>query len=162
MKGISKEVKTTNDIWTKFKFIKLSRKYCDWTEKSILWTDYLKCNEHKLTLPAIVISDVPCSSTNLITTMLSVRNCCNSRMPLLYLYHWSNPSSHIMAWGSMQPLSEICTKAIFYWGGRIKGPVFKANITNFTCRLPWNLRASNSWIPKGLSRPVMWWFYVCF
>jgi hypothetical protein len=29
------------------------------------------------------------------------------------------------------------------------------NLTTFTCRLSWNLGASNSWSPQGMSRPVM-------
>ena len=30
------------------------------------------------------------------------------------------------------------------------------------CRLSWNLRASASWNPQGLSRPVMGLLYLCF
>jgi len=29
------------------------------------------------------------------------------------------------------------------------------NLTTFMCRLSWNLGASTSWNPQGLSRPVM-------
>jgi hypothetical protein len=35
-------------------------------------------------------------------------------------------------------------------------PVYRAdNLTTFMCRLSWNLGASTSWNPRGLSRPVM-------
>jgi hypothetical protein len=36
------------------------------------------------------------------------------------------------------------------------------NLTTFMCRLSWNLGASNSWNPHGLSRPVMGLLYLCF
>jgi len=40
-------------------------------------------------------------------------------------------------------------------------PVRRAdNLTTFMCRLPWNLGASNSWKPQGLSRPVMGLLYL--
>ena len=40
------------------------------------------------------------------------------------------------------------------WGWR--RPVRRAdNLTSFMCGLSWNLRASTSWKPQGLSRPVM-------
>jgi len=29
------------------------------------------------------------------------------------------------------------------------------NLTTFMCRLSWNLGASTSWNPQGLSRPIM-------
>jgi len=34
------------------------------------------------------------------------------------------------------------------------------NLTTFMCRLSWNLAASTSWNPQGLSRPVMGYFYI--
>ena len=34
------------------------------------------------------------------------------------------------------------------------------NLTTFICRLSWNLRASTSWNPQGLSRPVMGLLYL--
>jgi len=33
-------------------------------------------------------------------------------------------------------------------------------LTNFMCRLTWNLGASPSWNPQGLSRPVMGLLYL--
>ena len=35
-----------------------------------------------------------------------------------------------------------------------------ANLTTFMCRLSWNLGASTSWNPQGLSRPVMGELYL--
>ena len=35
------------------------------------------------------------------------------------------------------------------------------NLTKFMCRLSWNLGASTSWNPQGLSRPVMGLLYLC-
>jgi hypothetical protein len=34
------------------------------------------------------------------------------------------------------------------------------NITTFMCRLPWNLKASNSWIPQELSRTLQGLLYL--
>jgi hypothetical protein len=34
------------------------------------------------------------------------------------------------------------------------------NLTTFMCRLSWNLGASNSWNPQGLSRPIMWMLHL--
>jgi hypothetical protein len=40
-------------------------------------------------------------------------------------------------------------------------PVRRAdNLTTFMCRLSWNLGASTSWNPQGLSRPVMGLLYL--
>jgi hypothetical protein len=42
-------------------------------------------------------------------------------------------------------------------------PVRKAdNLTTFMCRLSWNLGTSNSWNPRGLSRPVMGLLYLLY
>jgi hypothetical protein len=46
-----------------------------------------------------------------------------------------------------------------WWNER--RPVRRAdNLTTFMCRLSWNLRASTSWKPQGLSRPVMGLLYL--
>jgi len=52
-----------------------------------------------------------------------------------------------MAMGLTQPLTEMSTRNIS-WGRA-------DNLTTFMCRLSWNLGASTSWNPLGLSRPVM-------
>jgi hypothetical protein len=42
-------------------------------------------------------------------------------------------------------------------------PVRRAyNLTTFMCQLSWNLGASTSWNPLGLSRPVMGLLYLFF
>jgi len=57
-----------------------------------------------------------------------------------------------------QTVTEISTKNIS-WGER--RPVRRVdNLTTFICRLPWNLGASTSWNPLGLSRPVMGLMYL--
>jgi len=51
-----------------------------------------------------------------------------------------------------------CLPAIFPRGQR--RPVRKADLTTFMCRLSWNLLASTSWNPQGMSRPVMGLLYL--
>jgi len=54
--------------------------------------------------------------------------------------------------GSTQLLTEMSSRKIS-WGER--WPVCRAdNLNTFMCRLSWNLGASTSWNPQGLSRPV--------
>ena len=74
------------------------------------------------------------------------------------IFHWHNPSGRTMALELTQPLTEMSTRNI-YWG--LRRPVRKAdNLTTFMCRFSWNLGASNSWNPQGLSRPVMGLLYI--
>jgi len=66
-----------------------------------------------------------------------------------------------MALGLIQPLTKMSTRTIS-WDRR--RPVLGANkLSTFMCRLFWNLGASASWKPQGLSRPVMGllYFYFC-
>jgi hypothetical protein len=65
-----------------------------------------------------------------------------------------------MAVGLTQSLTEMSTRNIS-WGQRrpVRGD---DNLTNFMCRLSWNLGTSNSWNPLGLSRPVMGLLYLYF
>jgi len=44
-----------------------------------------------------------------------------------------------------------CITRIFHWHTVRRAD----NLTTFMCRLSWNLGASTSWNPQGLSRPVM-------
>jgi hypothetical protein len=67
------------------------------------------------------------------------------------IFHWHNPSRCNMALGLIQPLIEMSTRNIS-WGQ--KRPVLRADVTTFMCQLSWNLGASTSWNPQGLSRPV--------
>ena len=65
-----------------------------------------------------------------------------------------------MALGLTQPLTEMSTRNIS-WGHR--RPVCRADkLTIFMCRLAWNLGASTSWNPQGLSRPVMGLLYLFY
>ena len=74
------------------------------------------------------------------------------------IFRWHNPSGRTMALGLTQPLTEMSTRNIS-WGK--KRPVSRTDkLTTFMCRLCWNLGASTSWNPQGLSRPVMGLF--CF
>jgi hypothetical protein len=73
------------------------------------------------------------------------------------IFHWHNPSDRTMALGSTQPLTEMSTRNIS-WGQR--RPVRRADLTTFMRRLSRNLRASASWNPLGLSRPVTGLLYL--
>ena len=94
-----------------------------------------------------------------------LRHCATSRkvarsIPdgVIEIFHWHNPSGRTMALGLTQPLREMSTRNIS-WGWR--RPMRTAdNLTTFTCRLSWNLGASASWNPQGLSRPVMGLLYL--
>ena len=75
--------------------------------------------------------------------------------------HWNNPSCRTMALGLTQPLTEMSTRIISWWGGGKGGwCVWLTHLTTFMCRLSWNLEASTSWNPQGLSRPVMGLLYL--
>ena len=63
-----------------------------------------------------------------------------------------------MALGLTQPLTDVSTRNISW---EVKRPVRVAdNPATFMCRLSWNLGASTSWNPQGLSRPVMGLLYL--
>jgi hypothetical protein len=60
-------------------------------------------------------------------------------------------------------ISKLIYIVVAYRGGRGGRPVRRAdNPTTFMCWLSWNLGASTSWNPLGLSRPVMELFYPFF
>jgi hypothetical protein len=74
------------------------------------------------------------------------------------IFHWHNLYSRTMALELTQPLTEMSTRNIS-WG--LGQPMRRAdNLTNLMCRLSWNLGASTSWNPLGLSRPVMELLYL--
>jgi hypothetical protein len=76
------------------------------------------------------------------------------------IFHWNNPSCRTMALGLTQPLTEMSTRNMSCGWRR---PVCRSdNLTTFTCRLSWNLGASTSWNPQGLSRPVMGLLYLLY
>jgi len=58
-----------------------------------------------------------------------------------------------MALGSTQSLTKMSTRNIS-WGVKAVG-ARADNLTAFIYRLSWNLGASTSWNPQGLSRPVI-------
>jgi hypothetical protein len=60
-------------------------------------------------------------------------------------------------WGWLS-LKQKCVPWILPGGQR--HPVHRADLTTFMCWLPWNLGASTSWNPQGLSRPVMGLLYL--
>jgi len=65
------------------------------------------------------------------------------------IFHWLNPSGRTMALRLTQPLTERSVRFIFCG---VRRPVCRAdNITTFMCRLSWNLGASASCNPQGLS-----------
>jgi hypothetical protein len=74
------------------------------------------------------------------------------------IFHWLNPSGRTMALGSTQPLTEISTRGI--WWGEWRPVRGADNLSIFICRLSWHLRASASWSPNGVSRPVMVYLYL--
>ena len=77
----------------------------------------------------------------------------------LPLDHRSRFSNRYTALGLTWPLTEMSTRNILCGGKR--RPVCRAdNLTTFMCRLSWNLGASTSWNPQGLSRPVIQLLYL--
>ena len=76
------------------------------------------------------------------------------------IFHWHNSSGRSMALALTRPLTEMSTRNIS-WGVKAAGPQ-GWNLTTFMCRLSWNLGASTSWNPQGLSRPVMGLLYLFF
>jgi hypothetical protein len=60
---------------------------------------------------------------------------------------------HMVSMGLTQPSTEMSIRNIS-WGWR-RSARRADNLTTFMFRLSWNLGASTSWNPQGLSRPVM-------
>jgi hypothetical protein len=57
-------------------------------------------------------------------------------------FQWKNKNRYSFLWGAR--------------GGAVVEALRRAdNLATFMCRLSWNLEASTSWNPQGLSRPVM-------
>jgi len=69
------------------------------------------------------------------------------------IFHWHNPSSCTMVLGSTQSLTDMSTRSTS-WGWRWPG-LRADNLSAFMCQLSWNLEASTSWNPQGLSIPLM-------
>ena len=65
----------------------------------------------------------------------------------------------LLALGLTQPLTEMSNRDIS-WG--VQQVVCRAdNLTTLMCGLSWNMGASTSWNPQGLSRSVMGLLYLC-
>jgi hypothetical protein len=68
------------------------------------------------------------------------------------IFHWYIPSSCTIALGLTQPLTENEYQEYFLGS--------EDDLTTFMCWLSWNLGASASWNPQGLSRAVMGMLYL--
>jgi hypothetical protein len=96
-----------------------------------------------------------------------LRQCATSRkvagsIPdgIIGIFLWHYPSGRIMALRRLGLLQKW-VPVIFV--GKWRRPVRRADsLATFMCRLSWNLGASTSWNPKGLSRPVMGLLYLSF
>ena len=98
-----------------------------------------------------------------------LRHCVTSRKVagsiydgVMGIFQWYNPSGRIYGPGVDSASNRNWVPWIFPEGWR--RPVRRVhNLTTFVCRLSWNLGASTSWKPQGLSRPLMgllfhiWW-----
>jgi hypothetical protein len=89
-----------------------------------------------------------------------LRHCATSRkvagsIPdgVIGIFHWHNPSGRAMALELTQPLTEMSTRNNS-WG------VKTADALGWQPYHLWNLGASTSWNPTGLSRPVMGLLYL--
>ena len=78
------------------------------------------------------------------------------RFPMLSLqfFHWYKLSGHNMAPGSTPSLPEMSARNISLGGGKCGRCVELTKLINFVCRMYWNLIASVSWNPQGLTRPL--------
>jgi len=94
-----------------------------------------------------------------------LRHCATSRKDagsipngVIGILHWHNPSSLTMALGSTQRLTEMSTRNIS-WGVKAAG-AYGWQPYHLYGPLSWNMVASTSWNPQGLSRPVMGLLYL--
>ena len=79
---------------------------------------------------------------------------------VIRIFNWHNPSVCTIALWLTQPPTEMSTRNI---SGGWRRLVRRAdNLTIFMCWLSWNLGASPSWNPRGLSSPVMGMLYLMY
>jgi hypothetical protein len=92
--------------------------------------------------------------TQLVKHCTTSRNVAGSILDGFFvIFQLHNPSGCSMAVGLTQPLTEMSIRNI---SSGLRWKVCRAdNLTTFICRLFWNLGASASWKPQGLSRPAM-------
>jgi hypothetical protein len=97
-----------------------------------------------------------------------LRHCTTSRkvagsIPyvIIVIFHWYNPSGRTMATGVESASNKNEYKEYFLVGkgGRCVG---LPTLPTLCAQLSWNLWASNSWNPQGLSGPVMGLIYLSF
>ena len=94
-----------------------------------------------------------------------LRHCATSRKisgsisnGVIGIFHWHNPSGSTIAFGLTQPLNRNEYQEYFLG---VKVAVRRAdNLTTFMCQLSWNMGASASWKPQGLSMPVQGLLYL--
>ena len=69
------------------------------------------------------------------------------------IFHWHYPSSHTMALGLTQPLTEMHTRNIYWWVKAASAEGWQP----YHLHVPTVLKSGSptSWDPQGLSRPVM-------
>ena len=73
------------------------------------------------------------------------------------IFHWHNPTGRTLALGLTQPLTEMSTR-IFPLGVGLNPPVRRVdNLTNFMCRMSWNLEPSGAiQACNGIALPWPW------
>jgi hypothetical protein len=77
---------------------------------------------------------------------------------ILEFFYWHNPSGRTMTLGLPQPPTEMSTRNIFLEVVKVAGAYGWQPYHLYV--LSWNLGASTSWNPQGLSRPVMELIYL--
>jgi hypothetical protein len=90
-----------------------------------------------------------------------LRHCASSRKVavVIGIFPWHNPSGRTMVLGLPQPLTEVSTRNIS-WGVKLSVRTADNLSTFMYQQLSWNLGASTSWNPLGLSRPVIGLLYL--
>ena len=79
---------------------------------------------------------------------------CSVPEGVIWVFHGPNPTGRTMAPGSTQPLTEMSSRDIT-WGVKAAGGNLYADFREL-------LGVATSWIPKGLSNPVMRWPFTFF
>jgi hypothetical protein len=77
------------------------------------------------------------------------------------ILHLHNRSGRTMALGSTQPLTEMSTRNLS-WGGKGGRCVGLTTLPPSCADCLKNLGSSTSWIPRGLSRPIMGLLYLLY
>ena len=75
---------------------------------------------------------------------------------VIRIFHWHNPSGHTLALELTQVDSACNRNGYQEYFLAVKAAGAWSWPYHLLCRLSWNLGASTSWNPQGLSKPVMW------